>query len=80
MRILALDQGTTSTRLLAATEAGLQVLGQLRHKTTHPSPGGVEQDASEIFGNCQTLLAGAGKADAIALGPTKAKAVLRGMP
>ena len=67
MRILALDQGTTSTRLLAAAGAGLQVLGQMRHRTSYPAPGWVEQDAAEILTNCRTLLAEAGAADAIAL-------------
>lgn len=66
MRILALDQGTTSTRLLVA-DSGLRVAGQLRHQTTHPAPGWVEQDAMEILGNCQNLLTKAAKADAIAL-------------
>lgn len=67
MRILALDQGTTSTRLLAADGAGLCVLGQLRHQTTYPAPGWVEQNPVEILSNCQSLLAMAGAADAIAL-------------
>ena len=67
MRILALDQGTTSTRLLAAEGSGLQVLGQMRHRTSYPFPGWVEQNAAEILANCQTLLANAGTADAIAL-------------
>lgn len=57
MRILALDQGTTSTRLLAAEGSGLQVLGQMRHRTSYPFPGWVEQNAAEILANCQTLLA-----------------------
>ena len=67
MRILSLDQGTTSTRLLAAGEAGLQVLGQLRHKTTYPQQAWVEQDATEILSNCLKLLADVGPADAIGL-------------
>lgn len=67
MRILALDQGTTSTRLMVAGDGELSVLGQVRHATTYPAPGRVEQDAAEILGNCQALLARAGPADAIAL-------------
>ena len=67
MRILALDQGTTSTRLLVAESGGLQVLGQLRHQTRYPMPGWVEQDAAEILQHCQSLLSSAGKADALAL-------------
>ncbi|HCY99742.1 MAG: glycerol kinase [Rhodobacterales bacterium RIFCSPHIGHO2_02_FULL_62_130] len=67
MRILALDQGTTSTRLMAADASGLHGLGQLRHRTCFPSAGWVEQDPTEILTNCKTLLAQAGVADAIAL-------------
>lgn len=66
MRILALDQGTTSTRALQV-EDGLTLLGQHRHKTTYPQPAWVEQDAAEILGHCRALLAGAGPADGIAL-------------
>ena len=67
MRILALDQGTTSTRLMVADDQGLRVVGQFRQRTLHPAPGWVEQDAAEIVGHCQTLLQAAGPADAIAL-------------
>jgi glycerol kinase len=67
MRILALDQGTTSTRLLVAEATGLRLLGQLRHQTTYPAAGWVEQDATEILANCRSLLANAGTADAIGL-------------
>ena len=67
MRVLALDQGTTSTRLLLADGAGLRVLGQLRHAVRHPAPGHVEQDAAEILANCRSLLDAAGPADALGL-------------
>ena len=67
MRILALDQGTTSTRILAADATGLTTIGQLRHQTTYPAPGWVEQDALEILSNCQSLLTEAGAADAIGM-------------
>lgn len=66
MRILALDQGTTSTRLLAAGDS-LQIIGQRRHSTRHPQPGWVEQNAAEILAHCRALMAEAGPADAIAL-------------
>ena len=67
MRILALDQGTTSTRLLLADDTGLRLLGQMRHTNSHPAPGYVEQDATEILANCRILLADAGPADALGL-------------
>ena len=66
MRILALDQGTTSTRLLAF-DSTVTLVGQIRHATRHPAPGWVEQDAAEILANCRALLSKAGPADAIAL-------------
>lgn len=67
MRILALDQGTTSTRLLLVDDLGCALLGQLRHLTTYPAPMLVEQDPLEILRNCQTLLDHAGPADALGL-------------
>lgn len=66
MRILALDQGTTSTRVLVA-QGGLHIAGQRRHRTDYPQPAHVEMDAAEILSNCRSLLAKAGGADAIAL-------------
>ena len=66
MRVLALDQGTTSTRVLAF-DAAVTLVGQMRHATRHPAPGWVEQNAVEVLANCRTLLAMAGPADAIAL-------------
>ena len=67
MRILALDQGTTSSRVLALSDGELTVTGQLRHTTTYPAPGWVEQDATELLANCQTLIAAAGLAGAIGI-------------
>lgn len=67
MRILALDQGTTSTRLLVVDKTGLRVLGQMRHATRHPASGFVEQDALEILGHCRSLIDEAGRADALGL-------------
>lgn len=67
MRILALDQGTTSTRVLEAQGGALRIIGQMRHATTYPQPAWVEQDAREILANCRALLAAAGPADAIGL-------------
>lgn len=67
MRILALDQGTTSTRLFAFEARGASLVGQVRHATHHPAPAWVEQDAEEILRNCKDLLAAAGPAEAIGL-------------
>ena len=65
MRILALDQGTTSTRLLTF-DSTLTIVGQMRHATRHPAAGWGTQDAAEILANCRALLSKAGPADAIA--------------
>lgn len=67
MRILALDQGTTSTRLLAVEAGGVTLVGQHRHATAHPAPDRVEMDPAEILGHCRALIAAAGPADALAL-------------
>ncbi|MCW1918141.1 FGGY-family carbohydrate kinase [Rhodobacter sp. KR11] len=66
MRILALDQGTTSTRLLQA-DPDLRVLGQRRHQTFYPGPERVEMDGAEILSHCRQLLTLAGPADALGL-------------
>ena len=66
MRILALDQGTTSTRLLAF-DASVTLVGEIRHATHRPTSGWVEQDAAEILTSCRALLSIAAPADAIAL-------------
>ncbi|MGL6210445.1 MAG: FGGY family carbohydrate kinase [Paracoccaceae bacterium] len=67
MSLLALDQGTTSSRLVRYENATLMMVGQLRHTTTYPAPGHVEQDANELLRNCETLLEAAGSADALGL-------------
>ncbi len=67
MRILAVDQGTTSTRVLELTERGTRILGQRRHRTHHLPPDRVELEPLEILGHIRDLLAEAGPADGIAL-------------
>lgn len=66
MRILALDQGTTSTRLLEAGN-GLRLLGQRRHQTFYLAPAQVEMDGAEILAQCRDLLEQAGPADALGI-------------
>lgn len=63
----AIDQGTTSTRLLLADAAGPRIVAVRRHKTTHPHPGWVEQDPEELLANIRAVLAEAGRLDAIGL-------------
>jgi glycerol kinase len=68
VRIVAIDQGTTSTRALSFGAGGAwQVTGSKRHETRYPKAGWVEQDAGELLANIGELLQGAGTFDAIAL-------------
>ncbi|HYF65385.1 MAG TPA: FGGY family carbohydrate kinase, partial [Herpetosiphonaceae bacterium] len=55
--ILALDQGTTSTRCIVFDHAGAIVgVDQREHQQIFPRPGWVEHDAAEIWVNVQTVL------------------------
>ncbi len=50
--ILAIDQGTTSTRAALVDEHGRRVVEvALGHRSTHPQPGHVEHDPVEILAN-----------------------------
>ena len=49
--LLAIDQGTTSTRCMIFTHAGVPVgAHQLEHEQIYPQPGWVEHEASAILG------------------------------
>ncbi len=68
MRIAAIDQGTTSTRVLVFdTDGTFQFIGSENHRTTYPAPGWVEHDANELLNNIGTLVDKAGLIDAIGL-------------
>jgi glycerol kinase len=68
MRIAALDQGTTSTRVLVREPDGsARVVLALRHAQHHPQPGWVEHDPLELLANLRTCLAAAGPVDIIGL-------------
>ncbi len=50
--VMAIDQGTTSTRAILFDSAGLVVsVGQFEHRPHYPLPGYVEYDAKEIWRN-----------------------------
>ncbi|NHB77732.1 FGGY family carbohydrate kinase [Rhodobacter calidifons] len=67
MRIAAIDQGTTSTRvLLLRADGGLDPLLSLPHAQTYPAPGHVEQDGEELLANVRRCLDAAG-ADVVGL-------------
>lgn len=68
MRIAAIDQGTTSTRVLVVTESGsADIQLALRHQQHHPHPGWVEHDPLELLNNIQRCLEATGRVDAIGI-------------
>ncbi len=66
-RIGAIDQGTTSTRILVAEGERLEIAASFTHTTRYPQPGWVEQDALEIAANIEKCIAAAGPLDALGL-------------
>ena len=67
MRIAAIDQGTTSTRVLVLDDVSARIVHAVRHEQFHPQPGWVEHDAEELLRNVRACLDAAGKVDAIGL-------------
>ncbi len=68
MRIIAIDQGTTSTRALVfEDDATPRVAAVLRHRQLYPRPGWVEHDPRELCAHVESCLVSAGPADAIGL-------------
>lgn len=64
MTILAIDQGTTSTRAVEVRQDGsLRVLASVEHRQIYPRPGWVEHDPEELMASLRTCLdAGRGAA------------------
>ena len=57
MTILAIDQGTTSTRALAVDADGsAAITSVIRHKQYYPQPGWVEHDPLELVRNIESAL------------------------
>ncbi|WP_439813608.1 FGGY family carbohydrate kinase [Zavarzinia sp. CC-PAN008] len=57
MTILAIDQGTTSTRALLMDEGGrLRPLASFTHRQIYPAPGHVEHDPDELLGHVARCL------------------------
>lgn len=55
--VVAIDQGTTSTRAMIFDHAGEAVAtGQLEHRQVFPAPGWVEHDAKEIWTNTREAI------------------------
>jgi glycerol kinase len=68
MRIAAIDQGTTSTRLLlAGSDVSPHVVRRLDHEQHYPNSGWVEHDPRELLANVAACLDAAGPVDAIGL-------------
>ena len=63
--VLAIDQGTTSTRAMIFDRAGEVIaVDQLEHEQIFPRAGWVEHDALEIWRNTREVIGGAlGKAN-----------------
>ena len=58
--ILAIDQGTTSTRCIIFDHASTVIASDQReHRQHYPQPGWVEHDALEIWDNTQAVIQGA---------------------
>jgi glycerol kinase len=75
--VVAIDQGTTSTRCIVFDARGVIVgLDQLEHRQHYPRPGWVEHDAEEIWHNVGQVVAravgraGLSRADIAAIGIT----------
>ncbi len=75
--VVAVDQGTSSTRCIVYDRRGVMVsVAQLRQRIWHPAPGWVEQDAAEIWRQTQRVIseamasAGLTAADVVGLGVT----------
>ena len=66
-RIGAIDQGTTSTRILVAEGDEFRIAASFGHATSYPRPGWVEQDPLEILANVRQCLDAAGRLDALGL-------------
>ncbi len=68
MRVLGIDQGTTSTRALTITEDNkLEVIHAVAHAQNFPRQGWVEQDPEELLRNIKTCVAAAGELDVIGI-------------
>ena len=68
MTILAIDQGTTSTRALAVSADGsAEITSVTRHKQYYPQPGWVEHDPLELVRNVESALESAENITAVGI-------------
>lgn len=68
MAVAAIDQGTTSTRvLLSDAEGGIRVVRSIRHNQHFPRPGWVEHDPLELLKNVSDCMEAVGEVEAIGI-------------
>lgn len=68
MRVVAIDQGTTSTRgFVLEADGAARVVQTRAHRQSYPRPGWVEHDPEELIANIAACLEAAGDADAIGI-------------
>jgi glycerol kinase len=68
MRVLAVDQGTTSTRAVLVDDRGrAEVVAAIPHRQIYPHPGWVEHDPDELLANVASAVALAGDARAVGI-------------
>ena len=67
MKIVAVDQGTTSTRALVVEGGAARMALSVKHRQYYPYPGWVEHDPAEILAGIRACLQAAGPADAIGI-------------
>lgn len=67
VRVAAIDQGTTSTRLLVVEDGVAEIRHAVRHRQQHPRPGWVEHDPRELLANVRICAEVAGSAAALGL-------------
>ncbi|MCP4382233.1 MAG: glycerol kinase [Hyphomicrobiales bacterium] len=67
MSVAAIDQGTTSTRIVIRGAADAQVAHSVTHKQHYPNPGWVEHDPEELLANIRTCLEAADDISDLAL-------------
>jgi glycerol kinase len=68
MTVLAIDQGTTSTRALRVDAEGRsEITCNVRHQQYYPAPGRVEHDPQELIASLEACIESAGDVDAIGI-------------
>lgn len=68
MPILAIDQGTTSTRALCVGDDGRVTITQVvKHRQFYPQPGWVEHDPDELIASIETCLSTSPPVDAMGI-------------